>query len=58
MIEAIPLDKSTREKYDEELSEVEDELEKMYNDPMAVWRELLKSNGAEDENGVPEGLPK
>lgn len=38
-----PLDPAVRAKYDAEFSEVEEELERMYNDPLGVWQDLIKS---------------
>merc|ERR1711968_186529 len=35
------LDPEIRKKYDRELNAIEEELEKMYNDPLGVWQELI-----------------
>lgn len=35
------IDPELRKKYGKELTAIEDELEKMYNDPLGVWQELL-----------------
>ena len=35
------LDREVRKKYDRELNAIEDELEKIYNDPLGVWQELI-----------------
>ena len=40
--ETTPIDPSLRSKYNDEFKDVEKILEKMYNDPIAVWRDLLK----------------
>merc|ERR1711959_455386 len=36
------LDPEVRKKYDTELNAIEEELEKIYNNPLDVWRELIK----------------
>ena len=41
MPRAAPLDPSVRKKYGKELSAIEDELEKIYNNPLGVWQELM-----------------
>ena len=35
------LDPEIRKKYDRELNAIEEELEKIYNDPLSVWQELI-----------------
>ena len=41
MPRATPVDEGMRSKYDRELTAIEDELEKIYNDPLGVWRDLI-----------------
>lgn len=36
-----PLDANVRSKYDRELNAIEDELDKLYSDPLSVWQKLL-----------------
>jgi len=36
-------DEAIRKKYNQELSAIEDELEKIYSDPLGVWQELMKN---------------
>ena len=38
---ADALDPEIRKKYDRELNAIEEELEKIYNDPLGVWQELI-----------------
>merc|ERR1719378_1774571 len=35
------LDPEIRKKYDRELNAIEEELEKIYNDPLSVWQDLI-----------------
>mmetsp|Transcript_1796 Transcript_1796/g.2472 ORF Transcript_1796/g.2472 Transcript_1796/m.2472 type:complete len:525 (-) Transcript_1796:984-2558(-) len=49
MPRAPPLNPEVREKYNKELSEMEDELEKMYSNPIGVWQDLLKSQQQEEK---------
>lgn len=52
---AEPLDKEVRRKYEGELREVEEELEKMYNDPIGVWRDMINKEKKEKGEGEGEG---
>lgn len=49
MPRVAPIDENVRRKYEGELAEVEQELEKMYNDPLGVWRDMLKKEKKESE---------
>ncbi len=50
MPRATPVDSDIRSKYDRELNAIEDELEKIYNDPLGVWQELI-TNPEKFEDG-------
>ena len=43
MPRAVPVDPAMRQKYNKELEAIEDELERIYADPLAVWTEFMKS---------------
>jgi hypothetical protein len=43
-------------RYDRELDAIENELEKIYNDPLGVWQELITNPEAFDGDGNPDGL--
>jgi hypothetical protein len=49
-----------RSKYASELNAIEDELEKIYSDPLGVWQELManpdKYGAAETEDDVAKKL--
>ena len=59
MPRAKPVDNEVRKKYDRELNAIEDELEKIYNDPLGVWQELITNpesfNEGEDPNKLADG---
>ena len=59
MPRAKPVDDEVRKKYDRELNAIEDELEKIYNDPLGVWQELITNpesfNEDEDPNKLADG---
>lgn len=40
---ARPLDPTVREKYDDELSQIEAELEKLYENPLGVWKDIMQN---------------
>ena len=61
MPRAAPVDPEMRKKYNKELDAIENELEKIYSDPLGVWTEFMKNperfledgeigNLADDEN--------
>jgi hypothetical protein len=52
MPKAEPIDADVRRKYEGELREVELELEKMYNDPIGVWRDMISKEKKEAEDGT------
>ena len=37
------IDPSMKAKYGKELTMIEDELEKMYQDPLGVWQEMIEN---------------
>ena len=41
MPRAAVVDPEIRKKYGKELDAIEDELEKIYSDPLGVWQELM-----------------
>ena len=50
MPRARAIDPTIRQKYDKELNAIEDELEKIYKDPLGVWQELMKNPEKFNEN--------
>ena len=48
-----PINKAVREQYENELGDIEKELEKMYNDPLGVWRDLLKKSDTGEDSEEP-----
>jgi regulator of replication initiation timing len=55
MPRAPSVDPEIRKKYGSELSAVEDELEKIYNDPLGVWQELMANpEKYVDEKDIPD----
>ena len=55
MPRAPPLNPEVREKYDQELSAMEDELEKLYSNPIGVWQDLLKSQQQQEQKESTDG---
>ena len=43
MPRAAPVDPEMRKKYNKELDAIENELEKIYSDPIGVWTEFMKN---------------
>ena len=43
MPRAAPVDPAMRAKYNKELDAIENELEKIYSDPLGVWTEFMKN---------------
>lgn len=56
MPRAQPVDDEVRKKYNRELNAIEDELEKIYNDPLGVWQELITNPESFDESENPDKL--
>lgn len=43
MPRAPPVDPEMRKKYKKELDAIENELDKIYSDPLGVWQEFMKN---------------
>ena len=56
MPRAKPVDDEVRKKYNRELDAIEDELEKIYNDPLGVWQELITNPESFNEDENPDKL--
>lgn len=54
MPKAPAVNPSVRSEFAEELKQVEDELEKMYNDPVSVWQDMLRRAEADLLEGSQE----